>query len=34
MYLVVWSTVADQQGGAVGSFTAGDFAAYYIALDF
>ena len=32
MYLVVWTTVAAQQGGTVGSFTAGDFAAYYIAM--
>jgi len=32
MYLVVWTTVAAQQGGAVGSFGAGDFAAYYIAM--
>ena len=30
IYLVVWSTVADQQGGSVGGFTAADFAAYYI----
>lgn len=32
MYMVVWSTVARQQGGSVGSFTAGDFAAYYIMM--
>jgi ABC-2 type transport system permease protein len=32
MYLVVWTTVATQQGGTVGSFTAGGFAAYYIAM--
>lgn len=32
MYLVVWRTVAAQQGGAVGSFGLGDFAAYYIAM--
>lgn len=30
IYLVVWSTVAEQQGGEVGGFTAADFAAYYI----
>ena len=30
IYLVVWSTVATQQGGQVGGFTPGDFAAYYI----
>ena len=30
IYLVVWSTVAEQQGGDVGGFTPGDFAAYYI----
>jgi len=30
IYLVVWSTVAEQQGGEVGGFTPGDFAAYYI----
>src|SRR6476469_11223937 len=30
IYLVVWSTVAVQQGGEVGGFTPGDFAAYYI----
>ena len=30
IYLVVWSTVASQQGGEVGGFTAGEFAAYYI----
>lgn len=32
MYLVVWTTVAIQQGGSVGSFSRGDFAAYYIAM--
>ena len=32
MYLVVWSTVARYQGGAVGGFTAGDFVAYYIVM--
>jgi ABC-2 type transport system permease protein len=30
VYLVVWSTVAAQQGGSVGGITAGGFAAYYI----
>jgi viologen exporter family transport system permease protein len=30
IYLVVWTTVADQQGGAVGGYDAGQFAAYYI----
>ena len=30
IYLVVWSTVAEQQGGEVGGFTPADFAAYYI----
>jgi ABC-2 type transport system permease protein len=30
IYLVVWSTIANAQGGEVGGFTAGDFAAYYI----
>src|SRR6476469_9471940 len=30
IYLVVWSTVANQQGGSVGGFTPGQFAAYYI----
>ena len=30
IYLVVWSTVAEQQGGEVGGFTPGEFAAYYI----
>jgi ABC-2 type transport system permease protein len=30
IYLVVWSTVADQQGGAVGGYTPAAFAAYYI----
>jgi ABC-2 type transport system permease protein len=32
MYLVVWTTVARHQGGEVGGYTAGEFAAYYIAL--
>ncbi len=31
LYLVVWSTVASANGGSVDTFTAGDFAAYFIA---
>ncbi|HKZ83621.1 MAG TPA: ABC-2 family transporter protein [Anaerolineae bacterium] len=30
IYLVVWSTVANAQGGSVGGYTAQGFAAYYI----
>lgn len=30
IYLVVWSTIAREQGGSVQGFTPGDFAAYYI----
>lgn len=30
IYLVVWSTIAENQGGSVGGYTAGGFAAYYI----
>jgi ABC-2 type transport system permease protein len=30
IYMVVWSTVANQQGGVVGGYTPGQFAAYYI----
>jgi ABC-2 type transport system permease protein len=30
VYLVVWTTVAEARGGAVGGYTAGEFAAYYI----
>ncbi|MFQ5616136.1 MAG: ABC transporter permease [Anaerolineales bacterium] len=30
IYLVVWSTIANAQGGEVGGYTAGEFAAYYI----
>jgi ABC-2 type transport system permease protein len=30
IYLVVWSAVATQQGGMVGGYTPGAFAAYYI----
>lgn len=30
IYMVVWSAVANQQGGMVGGYTPGTFAAYYI----
>ena len=30
VYLVVWTTIADQHGGAVNGVTTGEFAAYYI----
>jgi ABC-2 type transport system permease protein len=30
VYLVVWSTIANSQGGSVGGYTAGTLAAYYI----
>jgi len=30
IYMVVWSSVATQQGGMVGGYTPGAFAAYYI----
>jgi ABC-2 type transport system permease protein len=30
VYLVVWQTIARSQGGSVGGYTAGTFAAYYI----
>ncbi|WP_129631147.1 ABC transporter permease [Candidatus Oscillochloris fontis] len=30
IYLVVWSTIARAQGGSVGGYTSGSFAAYYI----
>jgi ABC-2 type transport system permease protein len=30
IYLVVWTTIADQSGGTAGGITAGEFAAYYI----
>jgi len=30
IYLVVWSTIAEQQGGMAGGYTPGAFAAYYI----
>ncbi len=32
IYLVVWSTVSESQGGSVGDYTAGQFAAYFIAF--
>jgi ABC-2 type transport system permease protein len=34
IYLVVWSTIADQSGGTVNGISAGDFAAYYIVWTF
>jgi ABC-2 type transport system permease protein len=34
IYLVVWSTVAQGEGGSAGGFTPHDFAAYYIAMMF
>ena len=30
VYLVVWTTIAEQQGGSVQGITTGEFAAYYI----
>ncbi len=30
IYLVVWSTIAEQQGGEIGGYSPGRFAAYYI----
>ena len=30
IYLVVWTTIARQQGGTTGGYTVGAFAAYYI----
>ncbi len=30
IYLVVWTTVADSQGGEIGGFTTGELAGYYI----
>ena len=30
IYLVVWTTIADQSGGSVQGISAGEFAAYYI----
>ena len=32
MYLVVWRTVAQQQGGSVGGYSENDFVVYFIAL--
>lgn len=32
VYLVVWGTVANASGGAVGGYNAAEFAAYYIAM--
>lgn len=32
LYLVVWSVVASQRGGAVGGYTLSTFVAYYIVL--
>lgn len=32
VYLIVWSTVSNGSGGSVGSYTARDFAAYYLVL--
>jgi len=32
VYLVVWTTVANSQGGSVGGFTAADFAGYFVVL--
>ena len=32
MYLVVWRTVAQQQGGTVGGYAVNDFVVYYIAM--
>ncbi len=34
IYLVVWTTVAKEQGGEVGGFTVGEFAGYFIAWMF
>ena len=34
IYLVVWTTIARQQGGSVGGVTVGGFAAYYIVWTF
>ena len=30
VYLVVWTTIAEEQGGAINGITTGEFAAYYI----
>jgi ABC-2 type transport system permease protein len=34
IYLVVWTTVAREQGGEVGGFTVGEFAGYFVAWMF
>lgn len=34
IFLIVWSTVAESEGGSVGGFTAQEFAGYYITLMF
>jgi ABC-2 type transport system permease protein len=34
IYLVVWTTIAQARGGTVGGYTAGEFAAYFIAWSF
>lgn len=34
IYLIVWTTVAREQGGEVGGFTVGEFAGYFIAWMF
>lgn len=34
IYLVVWTTVANEQGGEIGGYTASGFAAYYIVWTF
>jgi ABC-2 type transport system permease protein len=34
IYLVVWTTIAEDSGGTVGGLTAGEFAAYYIVWTF
>jgi ABC-2 type transport system permease protein len=32
VYLIVWSTVSNTAGGSVGTYTTGDFAAYFIIM--
>jgi ABC-2 type transport system permease protein len=32
VYLIVWSTVSNSAGGSVGTYTTGDFAAYFLVL--
>ncbi len=32
VYLIVWSTVANSGGGSVGTYTTGDFAAYFLVM--